>query len=86
MKICRQCERTYPRSFAVCPRDGAPLSEQGEWSEGTMIRGKYRIIEKLGQGAMGAVYKAMHVRFKELRALKVMAPELIERQNFCKAV
>jgi serine/threonine-protein kinase len=36
----------------------------------------------MGQGAMGAVYKALHLPFDELRALKVIAPELLHDQLF----
>lgn len=49
-----------------------------------MIRGKYRILSKVGQGGMGAVYKALHVAFDELRALKVISRELISDQLFVK--
>ena len=56
----------------LCPQDGTPLS----WSEGTVIRGKYRILDRIGQGGMAVVYKALHVRFEEVRALKVINPNL----------
>ncbi|MGH7868700.1 MAG: serine/threonine protein kinase, partial [Candidatus Dormibacteraceae bacterium] len=58
--------------------------EVGAWSEGMVIRGKYRIIGKVGQGGMGAVYKAFHVMFDELRALKVMNPEILGDELFIK--
>ena len=48
------------------------LASQTNGLKALLIRGKYRIIEKIGQGAMGAVYKALHIRFNELRAIKVM--------------
>jgi eukaryotic-like serine/threonine-protein kinase len=37
-----------------------------------------RIVERIGQGGMGAVYKAEHVLLHEPRALKVMRTELFE--------
>ncbi len=49
------------------------------------MRGRYRIVGKLGRGGMGAVYKALHTKFDQLRALKVMLgewaanPESIQR-------
>jgi serine/threonine-protein kinase len=84
MKSCSTCHNTYPTHFAVCPRDGTPLVEVGAWSEGSLVRGKYRILGKIGQGGMGAVYKAIHVAFDETRALKVMSPELLSDQLFVK--
>jgi serine/threonine protein kinase len=84
MKSCPVCQAGYPTHFAVCPQDGTPLVEYGAWSEGTVVRGKYRILEKIGQGGMGAVYKALHVTFDELRAIKVISPELVSDEMFLK--
>lgn len=85
MKKCPTCKETYPNDFAVCPRDGSGLVEGGgAWSEGTLVRGKYRILNKLGQGGMGAVYKALHIAFDEMRAIKVMNPELVSDDLFVK--
>ncbi|MGH9455409.1 MAG: serine/threonine protein kinase, partial [Terriglobia bacterium] len=84
MKTCTTCHSNYPNNFSLCPRDGTPLVEVGAWSEGMVIRGKYRIIGKVGQGGMGAVYKAFHVMFDELRALKVMNPEILGDELFIK--
>ena len=84
MKTCPACQSTYPNHFTVCPRDATPLVEIGVWSEGTVIRGKYRILGELGRGGMGTVYKALHVRFNELRALKVMSPQVASDLDFVK--
>ncbi len=84
MKTCPTCQASYPNTFAVCPQDGSALVELGAWSEGTIIRGKYRLLSKVGQGGMGAVYKALHLAFDEMRALKVMSPELMSDELFVK--
>jgi serine/threonine protein kinase len=84
MKVCPNCQRSYPTSFAVCPQDGARLTEPLEWAEGTLIRGKYRILAKIGEGGMGAVYKALHVHFNESCALKVMSPALANDASLVK--
>jgi tRNA A-37 threonylcarbamoyl transferase component Bud32 len=84
MKNCPTCQGSYPNSFAVCPQDGTGLVEVGAWSDGALVRGKYRILAKVGQGGMGAVYKALHLAFDELRALKVISTELVTDELFVK--
>ncbi len=82
MKTCPTCQGTYPNDYALCPQDGSALEDVGIWTEGSVIRGKYRILSKVGQGGMGAVYKALHLAFDELRALKVIAPGILHDQLF----
>lgn len=40
------------------------------------IEGKYEILEKMGEGGMGAVYKVRHRLLEEVRVIKVMRPQL----------
>jgi len=82
MKHCPSCQAAYPSDYTHCPRDGSSLTTIGEWAEGRLVRGKYRILAKVGQGGMASVYKAVHVRFKETRALKVISRELASDANF----
>jgi serine/threonine-protein kinase len=39
--------------------------------------GPYRILDQLGQGGMGRVYKAMHQTMNRVVALKVLAPQMV---------
>ncbi len=84
MKTCPTCRESYPNNYQVCPADGSPLKEGGLWTEGSIIRDKYEILAKVGQGGMGSVFKARHTSFNELRALKVIAPELLADELFVK--
>ncbi len=75
-KTCPRCHRTYPRDYSVCTEDGTPLRELEEWRPGNVIRGKFRILEKIGPGSTGTVYKAELVAGQELRALKLFFPSI----------
>lgn len=46
---------------------------------GKVICERYRVIKKLGEGGMGAVYLAEHVFIEKKVALKVLAPELARK-------
>ena len=84
MKRCPSCNTIHPDSTLFCPRDGSALIDADLWSPGMVIRGKYRLIGKIGQGGMGAVFKASHVLFDELRALKVMNRDLMSDELLVK--
>jgi serine/threonine protein kinase len=84
MKQCSSCQTPYPDEFAFCPLDGAELDDPSVYAVGTTIRNKYRILAKVGKGGMGHVYKALHLLFNEVRALKVMDPALTKQEDFVK--
>ena len=84
MKRCNICHATYPATFTHCPHDGSLLTEANEWTDGAVIRGKYRVLGKLGAGGMATVYKALHMGFDEVCALKVIHPELAGDPSFVK--
>jgi serine/threonine protein kinase len=76
MKHCPQCSTGYPDTLAACPTHGLPLNEIRDLKPGMVVHHSYRIVRKLGQGGMGAVYLAQHTLMDEPRALKFLSSEL----------
>jgi len=82
MKTCPQCDTGYPDSHTTCPTHGVLLNEIRDLKPGMVIHQSYRIVRKLGQGGMGAVYLAQHTLMNEPQALKFLSSELSHDEAF----
>jgi tRNA A-37 threonylcarbamoyl transferase component Bud32 len=54
------------------PPESAPAAPHAAPADAAKNIGHYQIIEPIGQGGMGTVYKALHTRLDKIVALKVM--------------
>ncbi len=88
---CPKCHSDNPDTKKFCGECGTqlPLSEEipisptktmqapkEELTTGSTFAGRYQIIEELGEGGMGKVYKVHDTEIKEKIALKLIKPEI----------
>ncbi|NUO93293.1 MAG: serine/threonine protein kinase, partial [Gemmatimonadaceae bacterium] len=76
---CPQCHAEYGDELQVCPTDGAQLvvaPPAGDPLIGRLLADRYKVLRTIGEGGMGRVYLAEHVRMGRLSAVKVMSPAL----------
>jgi hypothetical protein len=81
LKVCPQCGTEYPANARFCEIDGTALrSAGGEQQDmvGSIVADRYHIMKKLGEGGMGQVYLAEHVKMGRKSALKVMHPGMVK--------
>ncbi|HET9529585.1 MAG TPA: serine/threonine-protein kinase [Blastocatellia bacterium] len=69
-------------SQAVAPQKSAGRPMHPDQLIGGVIAGRYRLLEKLGSGGMGSVFKAEDMEAKRLAAVKVLSFELVENPEF----
>jgi serine/threonine protein kinase len=85
MKQCNVCERTYGDDARVCELDGTVLTDFGAQQDpliGRVINGRYRVLQKLGEGGMSAVYLAEQINIERKVALKVLHGEYARDELF----
>ncbi len=85
MKKCPKCNRVFAENETLCPFDMIELTNYTPESLiGTILDRRYRIVEKIGEGGMGKVFKAEHIILGKPFAIKVLNPELAQREDSLK--
>jgi serine/threonine protein kinase len=89
---CHRCQFENSGESAYCSRCGSKLSPSSAGVEttftqqyaplrldlevGTVFAERYQVLEELGSGGMGKVYKVMDKELKEKIAIKILRPEI----------
>ncbi len=63
------------RQIGHAERDTDPKS-QSTVALGPRVLGNYQVLKRIGEGGMGQVYKAQHLRMKRIVALKILPAEV----------
>jgi serine/threonine protein kinase len=87
---CPKCQTEHPDTQRFCGECGTQLLPAEKPSTGTvtlglpaqkltlgsLFAGRYQIIEELGKGGMGKLYRTLDLKLQEEVALKIIKPEI----------
>ena len=81
MKWCPDCGTEYTDDALFCPTDGSRLTSSRNQPTsdpliGTVVGDRYRVLERIGSGAMGSVYRARNVHAEFDVAIKLLRKQL----------
>lgn len=80
-KFCVLCSNVFREGETTCPVDGTPLMVQGSSPRLGSVIGNYRLLSVLGEGGVGTVYEAEHVRLGRKMAVKLLNPDVATKEN-----
>ena len=74
MKICLQCGNDFDDQIEVCPTDRSKLISVDPSADpmlGRLLDGRYRLVQKIGEGGSGSIYRAVHTEILRTCAIKL---------------
>src|SRR5947208_15988508 len=77
MRHCTQCGAPTPDDARFCPRCGtAVAASASDPMLGRVITDRYLLVEKVGQGGSGTIYRGEHTTLRKRVAVKVLHAQL----------
>jgi len=80
-KFCKECGTQLISTEEISAPTETLETPKEELTTGSTFAGRYQIIEELGKGGMGKVYKALDKEIKAKVALKLIRPEVAADKN-----
>lgn len=73
---CLRCKQPFDAQSDQCPHCGERVTLFQRTYADRLLDGKYQIIDRLGVGGMGEIFKVRHIHLNELRVIKIMRPNV----------
>lgn len=75
---CLRCKQPIDASYDMCPHCSERVTNFQRTYSSRLLDGKYQIIDRLGVGGMGEIFKVRHIHLNELRVIKIMRPNVAQ--------
>src|SRR2546421_8826409 len=73
---CLKCKQPIDSQLEQCPHCGERVTTFQRTYSSKLLDGKYQILDRLGIGGMGEIFKVRHIHLNELRVIKIMRPNV----------
>lgn len=73
---CLRCKQAFDAQSDQCPHCGERVTLFQRTYSTRLLDGKYQILDRLGVGGMGEIFKVRHIHLNELRVIKIMRPNV----------
>jgi serine/threonine-protein kinase len=73
---CLRCKQPIDVSLDECPACHERVTQFQRTYSSKLLDGKYQILDRLGIGGMGEIFKVRHIHLNELRVIKIMRPNV----------
>jgi serine/threonine protein kinase len=73
---CLRCKQQIDAEYDLCPHCSERVTNFQRTYASRLLDGKYQIIDRLGVGGMGEIFKVRHIHLNELRVVKIMRPNI----------